>query len=255
MKIEIVLTACNLVNKYITNYPIVYKVWKERFDLDCYLILISDKIPDILIEYKDYIILFPEFDNINSAYISQVIRILYPALLENKNVLITDIDIIPISHYYFIEGIQKYDNDSFITFTDRYVYRKNPMYAMCYNIANSETWKEIFNIHSIDDIKLKLKEWYNINYTGIKNCEGWYTDQLKLYENVQNWINKKSKLIILKDKDIRFKRLNNRARDISYIKQNFELVKENIKNSVYSDIHLSKRLPNKMLNELIDLLI
>ena len=41
MKIDIVLTACNLVNKYITNYPIVYKVWKERFNIDCYLILIS----------------------------------------------------------------------------------------------------------------------------------------------------------------------------------------------------------------------
>lgn len=255
MKIDIVLTACNLVNKYISYYPIIYKVWKERFNLDCYLILISDEIPDILVKYKDYIILFPEFENINSAYISQVIRILYPALFENKNVLITDMDIIPISHHYFIESIKEYSNDNFITFTDRYAYRESPMYAICYNIANSETWKEIFNIRSIDDIKLKLKEWYNINYTGIKNCNGWYTDQLKLYENLQNWKNKESKLIILKDNDIKFKRLNNRARDIAYIRNNFNLIKNNIKDGVYSDIHLSKRLPEKMLNELIDLLI
>ena len=137
MKIDIVLTACNLVNKYISYYPIIYKVWKERFNLDCYLILISDEIPDILVKYKDYIILFPEFENINSAYISQVIRILYPALFENKNVLITDMDIIPISHHYFIESIKEYSNDNFITFTDRYAYRESPMYAICYNIANT----------------------------------------------------------------------------------------------------------------------
>ena len=60
MKIDIVLTACNNVYKYISYYPIVYKVWKKRFNLDLYLILISDKIPHFLQEYKDTIILFPE---------------------------------------------------------------------------------------------------------------------------------------------------------------------------------------------------
>ena len=37
MKIDLVLTACNNVYKYISYYPIVYKVWKKRFNLDLYL--------------------------------------------------------------------------------------------------------------------------------------------------------------------------------------------------------------------------
>ena len=198
MKIDIVLTACNDVYKYISYYPTVYKVWKQRFNLDLYLILINDKIPDYLQEYKDTIILFPEFDKIHSGFISQVIRILYPALFENKNVLITDMDIIPISKKYFIDSISSYDDKKFITYTDRYINRKNqdPLYAICYNVANSKTWKEIFNINNENDIKNIIKEWYDSGYTGKKNCPGWYKDQLKLYEYVQNWERKNKDLII-----------------------------------------------------------
>ena len=250
MKIDFVLTASNLINKYISNYPIIYKIWKRRFSLDCYLILISDEIPNELLEYKDYIILFPEFDNLNSAYISQVIRILYPALFENKNVLITDVDILPISRSYFIDSIKDYDNNKFITFTNRYDKRKQ--YAICYNIANSSVWKEIFNINSIDDIKNKLIEWYNIKYIGKKNTDGWFTDQNKLYHTLENWENKKSKLIILKDTDLDFKRIDKRSKNVKYLKDNFETVKDDIANEKYTDLHLTKKIPKKMLNKIID---
>ena len=257
MKIDLVLTACNNVYKYISYYPIVYKVWKKRFNLDLYLILINDEIPEFLQKYKDTIILFPEFDNIHSGFISQAIRILYPALFENKNILITDMDILPISKKYFIDSISIYDDKKFITYTDRYINRKNqdPLYAICYNVANSNTWKEIFNINNKNDIKNKLKEWYDTGYTGKKNCPGWYKDQLKLYEYVQNWERKNKDLIILKDKDLGYKRLDKRNRIIIEVLRNWDRTKNEIKNGIYSDIHITKRIPDKKLQEFVDLLI
>jgi hypothetical protein len=239
MKIDIVLTSCNNNSKYLDLYPYIYDVWKKKFNLDCYLILISDKINNELLKYKSYIILFKPIENINTAFISQNIRILYPSLFDNKNILITDMDILPISYSYFIDSVKKYDNHSFITYTDRYV--KFNQYAICYNLANSTIWKEIFNINNIDDINIILKKWYNNNYTGIKNCPGWKNDQYKLFEYVQKWNNINNRLVILNDKILNFKRLDKKKKIRNYITRNFSIVKENILKSNYTDIHISSK--------------
>lgn len=106
MKIDIVLTSCNLNNYYLNLYPYVFKVWKEKFNLDLYMILIADDIPDNLLNYKKFIILFKPIPNMNTTYIAQVIRILYPSLFDNLNVLITDIDIFPISKNILLQVLK-----------------------------------------------------------------------------------------------------------------------------------------------------
>lgn len=239
MKIDIVLTSCNLNNYYLNLYPYVFKVWKERFNLDLYLVLISDTIPDNLIKYDKFIILFKPIDKINTTYIAQVIRILYPCLFDNLNILITDIDIFPISKEYFFTSIQNYSDDKFIAYTDRYI--KNNMIAICYNIANSNIWKKIFNINNVDDINNFLIANYKEKYTGIKNCEGWYSDQELLYKYVMNYINKSNEnlnqVIFLNDKDIGYKRLDGKsANKLSDIKENETNILANI--HIYSDFHI-----------------
>jgi len=234
MKIDCVLTACNLNMAYLNMFPYVYQVWKTKFNLDCYLILIADEIPNNLLEYKNFIILFKPIENINSCFVAQTIRILYPALFNNKNILITDIDIIPISKKYFIESIEIYDNNKFITYTDRYV--KQNMYAICYNVANSNIWKEIFKVYNQEDVKNKIIEWYNSHYSGTKNCIGWFTDQIKLYEYLHNYNN----LVILKDNKLGFKRLDKRQRDIDFINKNSNNLEKFCE--IYSDFHISKKI-------------
>jgi len=237
MKIDCVLTACDLNMSYLNMFPHVQQVWKTRFSLDCYLILIANEIPDSLLEYKKFIILFKPIENINSCFIAQTIRILYPALFDNKNILITDIDIIPISKKYFIDSIKTYDNDKFITYTDRYV--KQNMYAICYNIANSNIWKDIFKIYNQEDIKNRIIEWYNSSYNGTKNCIGWFTDQLKLYEYIHDYNN----LVILKDNNLGYKRLDKRKRDVDFINENSNNLEKFCE--IYSDFHISKRMSIK----------
>lgn len=246
MKIDMVLTACNNNSRYLDLYPYVYKIWKKKFNLNCYLILISDKINDKLIDYKDYIILFKPIKNMHSAYISQVIRILYPCLFDNKNILITDMDIFPVSKSYFINSVKKYNDESFISYTNRYI--KDKQLAICYNLANSKIWKEIFNVNNVEDINIILKKWYNKNYDGTKNCEGWKTDQYKLFEYVQKWNNINNRLVLLNDKMINFKRLHKKKKERNYIIRNFDIIKEKILSESFVDIHVSSKFAYKYKN-------
>ena len=233
MKIDFVLTAGNIHPHYTKLFPLVYKVWKERFNLDCYLILVAEEIPIYLLELKDYIILWKHNTNLKDSYISQVIRILYPALFPDKNILITDLDIFPIQKSYFIEPIKDIDDDKFVVYSDRSL--KQNMINVCYNVAKGKTWSKIFNINSEKDIINKLNEWYNPEYTGKKNCKGWYTDQEKLYEYVTKL---DDDVIYFKDEDIGYNRLNNRQVNKVYIVNNFEEICNNIND--YNDIHAIK---------------
>lgn len=239
MKIDLVLTGCNNNEEYLKMYPYVFKIWKKRFNLDCYLVLIMNEIPKYLEEYFEYIILFPPIDNINTVFIAQNVRLLFPAMFKDKNILITDLDIIPVSKKYFIDSIEKIDDNVFVSYSDRYLSQN--MLAICYNIANSEIWKKIFKITSISDVISLLKEWYNENnYTGEKNGDGWFTDQKKLFSYIMEYKkDENNKVIIFQDKDIGYKRLDKRTKDIISIIENKNHI---INNLNYSDIHISKRI-------------
>lgn len=231
MHIDLCLLATDLNKLYYNLYPYIKKAW-NKMNIDTKLILISNFIPDILKEYSDDIILFKPIDNIHSAYIAQVIRILYPCLFINKNILISDIDIIPLNKNYFNNDyIKNISNEKFIVFRD--VYIKTNMIAICYNLANSNVWKKIFKINNEIDIINKLKEWYNPEYDGKKNCLGWFTDQKILFKYLH--FNEKY-VIYLNDKDLKFNRLDKRNK--KYIIDNLNLIYNNIKSGYYTDFHI-----------------
>ena len=55
----------------------------------------------------------------------------------------------------------------------------NNQIAMCYNVATSKTWQDIFDIHSIQDINTTLiNRFKSIDFVeGSGQC-GWFTDQI-----------------------------------------------------------------------------
>jgi hypothetical protein len=236
MRIDLVLTGGNINSHYTPLFKLIHKIWKSRFNLDCYLILISKYIPDYLLELKEYIILWDPIEGINDIYMAQVIRILYPCLFKNKNILITDLDIFPVSKNYFLDSIKDYSNDCFISYTDRYF--NNKMLAICYNVANSTVWSKIFNIKNKTDINNFLINKYNKDYDGRKNCPGWYTDQTELYKHIKNWNECEDKFILLNDKKLNFKRLNNRQVNKEKIVKDFDNILNNL--NYYTDIHAIK---------------
>ena len=116
MKLDCVLTACNDNPLYKDFIPIFIKVWNILYpNVDVKIIFINETIPDELIQYKNNIILFNPIPNMSTAFISQYIRLLYPAILNYENgIMITDMDILPMNEVYYTKNIETIDNSKFV---------------------------------------------------------------------------------------------------------------------------------------------
>ena len=102
-----------------------------------------------------------------------------------------------------------------------------------WQVAKPITWKEIFHIENLQDIKDTLISVNNtINYIDGSIKKAWFTDQIFLYKKVMKWNEKTKNYIFLKDKQTNYKRLNRNRFNISDIK-----IRENITKRIYSDYH------------------
>ena len=236
MKLKYCLVACDLNDNYLRYYPFVKKYWKDVVNIDTILVLISNHVPDYLLEYKNDIILYKPIKNIPTAFQAQCIRVLYPSLINTEEtIIISDMDLIPLNKMYYVNNISLYNN-SFVVY--RNVIPEYKQYTICFCCASPYTWKEIFNIHSIDDITETLINWYkDITDYQISSpySIGWACDQLKLYEYVNKW---NKSIIKLYDDITGFKRLD--RLDINDIKNNTDLYKKRINEGYYSDFHLPR---------------
>ena len=240
MKLDCVLTAVNEKPFYLEFVPYFIKCWKKLYpNIDIKIILIANSIPENLTIYKNNIILFEPIENVLTGFTSQFIRLLYPCILNYENgIMITDIDMVPLSNKYYTENIKSYDNDKFIYYRGNIAPRNCSQWnqlAMCYNVATPKIWRDIFKINSFDDIIIKLKNVFNNNK--IKDGHGnsgWSLDQQILYNEVLDWNEKTNNFIRLNDRDTKFKRFN---RGNLNLKNN---IKNDIKNGVYSDYHCNR---------------
>lgn len=248
MIIDCILSACNLNKLYYDFVPIFVKSWKKLIpEADVKIILISDILPNDLKEYETNIILFKPIQNISSAFISQYIRNLYPAVLNYTNgVLITDIDMLPMNRKYYTNNIKYFDNNKFIHYRAG-IYFDDGQMVMCYNVAPSNIWKKIFDVNTENDIVRRLIEVHNkVNYDGIPGHRCWSIDQLDLYEKVMAWDKKTNNLILLDDKINNFHRL-----DRETIMHETDLIKK-IKTEYYSDYHALR--PYHLYKEINDVI-
>lgn len=231
MKFTTVLSACNNNPEYACFISYFIDSWKKLFpEVKCIVIYIDEIIPENLKKYEENIILFKPLPGISTKYISQNIRLYYPALLNvDGGVMITDIDMIPLNRDYYLKNIDQYDDDIFI------VYRKasDDQFAMCYCLANSKVWGKTFDIKNIEDINKYLTENGKF-YTGVKGDRTWFFDQIILTIAIRKY----QKYVILNDKKQNFNRLDREYIDL-YIKNSDKILKS-IKMGKYSDFHLPK---------------
>ena len=234
MKLDCILTAVNENPLYLEFIPIFIKTWNKLYpSVDVKIILIAKNIPDEYLNYKDNIILFEPIDNVLTSFTSQFIRLLYPCLLNYENgVMITDMDMLPMNRSYYTENIKDFENDKFIYLRENICFEYNEI-AMCYNVASPNTWKEIFEINSLEDVRNVISRTFQKNTIkeGHGNT-GWSTDQITLYKKVMEWNVKTNNFICCKEKDTGFKRLDRHRFDI-----NDESIRNNISAGIYTDYH------------------
>ncbi len=250
MILDCILTACDLNPLYFGFIPIFIKSWKKLIPhIDIKIILIADKIPNQILCYSKYIILFPPIDKVGIPFIALYIRYLYPAILKYRNgVMITDIDMLPMNANYHINCIKKIEDDRFINTRD--VCLPHKQLASCYIVATPQTWNELFTINSHQDIITRLKNiWFNTDFNKfIKGPQkGWFKDQIDVYNYAMEWNKKTKRFVCLNDKNTGFRRLDRFA---------FQLnndIKEKIKKGYYSDYHAYR--PYSQYKELNDQIV
>ena len=229
MKLDCVVSSCTIEPLYYDFIPLFIKSWKTLYpDVDIKIILINDVIPDDIKQFNNQIILFKPIENISNAFVSQIIRLFYPCILNHyeNGILITDIDMIPMNNYYYTEPIKDIPNNKFICYRDCLLNEKQ--LPICYNIATYQIWSNIFNINCLDDIITNIIK-YNNDYKS-----NWFTDQLVLYKTIMDFKNKTNNFIILNDNITKFNRLNRCS------VPNTNVLLKTIKSKKYSDYHMER---------------
>jgi hypothetical protein len=249
-----VLVATDMNPTYFQFIPPFIAAWKKLFpNIIIHIIVIAYTLVDELLPYKEYIHLFPPIDNVATSFLSQNIRLFYPALLTEAKggIIITDMDIIPMSSVFYTEPIKNINDDKFFCYRPLKCVGPNEM-VMCYNIAKPTVWKEIFNINSEADIITRIKSIYQLpKYKNDGNGPNpfWITDQLHLYEITQEWHKTTGNLIISNTDQI------NRATRLDrseYPRYNINF----IKNGTYIDFHMPRPYAQykDFINNIINLL-
>ncbi len=238
MKINRVILSSNESKEYLDFWPIVSLAWK-KIGIEPTLIYTGVE----PIASKNFINI--NVSNIDTAFLSQNVRLLAPSLFPKDVCIISDIDDMPLSQDYFQDNIKKFDDDKFIIYRPDAV-PKN-MISIMWNAALGKTWGEIFEIKNIDDIKNTLINWYPSNY--IVRGENWYFDQLMLKERIENF--RKSspdRVVELSDEITGFNRLNR-----SKLKRRFS--KFYYEGNNYSDFHMPRpyKKYKKLINRVYDL--
>ena len=201
MKLSCVLTAVNNNSLYLDFVPYFIKAWVKLYsNTDVKVILVSNTIPEILKGYEQNLILFEPIKNLNTVYIAQNIRTLYPALLDyDGGILISDVDMIPMNSHFFTQVIKDIDDNKFISYNNVLMHLK--IIPICYNVATNKVWGDIMGIKTEQDVIQSLKNNYPKNYKpAIKSA--WFKDQTILYNKVVSWNKKTNNLFNVVDRDI-----------------------------------------------------
>lgn len=240
MKLVHILTACDNNPRYTKFIPLFIETWKRLSNnLRITILFISqDPLPEECKPYEQYIQRYTHPNSkIHQTFIAQVIRILWPALLnEEEGILITDMDMIPGKLDYYTYPIEGYSTENtFISYRPKSCVPSEQV-AICYNIANSKTWSAITNIYSRADINAFLETYALKDYIADRSQSHWYSDQTILYQKIESW--KRSNPVIhqhmyLTDEIAGFRRF-----DFYHHNYNIPFFLQYYKTNQFSDAHL-----------------
>jgi hypothetical protein len=204
-----VLLASDLNPRYIQCWELVRRAWQDIVGVEPVLVLVADEAeaPAELLD-DPQVRLFAPLQDVHTAFQAQCIRLLYPALVETRGmVVIADIELVPLDPRYFHGPLAGLDERFFVAYRD--VLHDRSMIAMSYNAARPETWGELFGVRTADDVRLRLAEWASgISYTAQRGGPGWYTDQQVLYARALPWAERTGRLWMLDDAYTGFRRLD-----------------------------------------------
>lgn len=231
-KIDYVIIASDDNPMYKDFYDIVAKQW---FDLGFKTYYVNITNEDKIVESKYGIIhKIKALDCVPTSFQSQVVR-LFASTFIDGNILMSDVDMLPINKDYFISYISELNTDNVIVYSGQ-PYGAVPYYPMCYVLANSLTFKKYLNLENISFLNY-------CNMLNSKYGQAWNTDEHFMYDMFEMH---KNNLIIKTDRDFQ--------RRIDRGNWNYDIVLLN--KGYYIDSHLPRPYSDYKaeIDELINLI-
>jgi hypothetical protein len=250
MKLGRALLACDSNPAYLKFWRLAHDSWTEIIGIKCTLVLVANEIPEWL-PYKEDVILFKPIEGIHTAFQAQCIRLLWPCLMEGEGAIIpSDIDMMALNRSYFVNTIDGIPDECFVVY--RGLQHSCKSIWMCYVAGAPAVWREIFGCSTEDDVRRILLEWHiGTGYNGIHGGDGWFSDQLMLYEYVyKRW---GERLVVFTDKDLGFRHLDK-------IHTNWMMLNDHLKSELlvgmYDDFCLpSIELFEQQITDIYDFLV
>jgi hypothetical protein len=235
MRLSCALVACNDNPKYLDFWQVVKKAWWDIVGIPCVMVYVADTLPQYLAE-DPAVIHFKPIPEWPTATQAQVIRLLFPALLQcDGAVMLSDMDMIPLQRDFFTGGFSRFSENQFVSL--RGIDEGEKQIYMCYVGATPKTWKDLFGIKSIEDISSLMRKWASEfpadgNHGGL----GWCTDQRRLYDKVKEWQIQQPERVGLIPWTPTIPRLD-RGNPNEWLHWN-DLLEFKLKNTMYIDFHM-----------------
>lgn len=180
MKIKYAITSCNDNKDYYEFWPLLSKVWKQFLKIEPILIYIGENLPEELENNKyGQIIKFKPINNLSTATQSQFIRLWYATQFPDDICCTTDIDMFPLSWWYFKDQIRNIDDDKYVFLSEK----ETTGYNICYNIASGKNFSQILDLQ--DDFESTIINYYNLAVGRKENT--WFLDESYLTEKLNRY--------------------------------------------------------------------
>ena len=173
-----VILASNNNDQYIQFWPIVAPLW-EQMGFRPTLALIADENCNVDTEIGD-VIRFKPIPGVSESLHAQSIRLLLPVLFPDDNCLISDIDMLPISRSYFVDGAAPCPENAFLVYRDGAYSKNEKKYPMCYFGGKGRVFTSVFGVSTKPEIRRLIRKWSKLGH-------GWNTDEIMLYQYVNDW--------------------------------------------------------------------
>jgi hypothetical protein len=223
VNIDYAVISSNQNPFYRDFYEPVSRAW-NRFGYKTFMIEVCDEESDIFeTEYGIY----KKIKKVNGSeqLQAQVARLFAFNLVKEKNLLTSDIDMMPLSREYFDSRAQNVPESDVLVYTAKGQGESYPYFPMCYVLANSEV---LSNILGVADMSFSdfINHLENVFTSDPISGTAWNRDENFLFDQLSKVDNK----VILKDRHHQEKRLC-RGTGWSYSD-------ESLKNGEYIDFHL-----------------
>ena len=194
MKIDKVIHSCDNNPFYMEFWPLVARVWKEKFDIEPHLIYIAEK-KDLDVDLDETYGTVQRIEQLPDVPIYlQVLwcRYFFPSLELEKVSMISDIDMFPISKEYFVDQIANIDDNKYVHLNpciDSY-----GTLPSCYHVAKGKKFKEVLELP--DDWEKSVKMVMNSGLGSdpgahLAGKEHWFADEryasLKVAKYPKKW--------------------------------------------------------------------